>query len=367
MTTDFRSEAIGSLLRPKYLMDARASSESGTLSPARFKSIEDRAVDEALALQESAGIEVVTDGEMRRTIFTDPIMAVEGIAPGTGGTFVWRRKRDGLEQELRWPQPYVVVGRLKRLRSLPNEEFAYARSRTKRQLKVTLPSPMLLTMAWSQEHSAGSYPDPFGLFRDGAEIIRQEIHDLAALGCEYVQIDAPEFAESIGGSQMVREFEARGVSLQRLVTEGVEVLNGLADCPGVEFGLHMCRGNLKGHWLAEGGYEEISKDVFRRATRYGVLLLEYDDARSGSFEPLKDIPDDKRVVLGLVSTKRDTLESSEEIVRRLDEAARFFPRDRLSLSPQCGFASATDGNPISEATQKAKLHLIGEVAGRFWK
>ena len=151
-----------------------------------------------------------------------------------------------------------------------------------------------------------------------------------------------------------------------MLGEGVDILNSLADAPGVTFGLHMCRGNNDGRWLGTGGYDAISKEVFQRATHYQEFFLEYDDHRSGNFEPLADIPRDRVVVLGLVSTKRNVLESADEMLARIDEAARFFPRNQLALSPQCGFASGIKGNPLDLEMQERKLRLVAEVASRVW-
>jgi 5-methyltetrahydropteroyltriglutamate--homocysteine methyltransferase len=270
-----RAEVIGSLLRPAYLMEARAAWQAGRLTLARFKQIEDRAVDEALELQAATGIDIVTDGEMRRLAFLGPLMDLgEGVAPVSGETYHWKRTEGETESHLEFPNPYSIVGKIRRTRSSTVEEYVYARARTKLPIKVTLPSPMLLTMAWSRKASGAAYPDPFAMFWDAAAILRDEVRDLATVGCEYVQIDAPEFAQSVGGSIMGRQFAERGVTLERMLSEGVAVLNAIADCPGVTFGLHTCRGNLRGHWLAEGGYEEISKQIFKRATAYGVFLLE---------------------------------------------------------------------------------------------
>jgi 5-methyltetrahydropteroyltriglutamate--homocysteine methyltransferase len=362
-----RAEIIGSLLRPAYLMEGRAAWQAGRLTLARFKQIEDRAIDEALELQTAAGIDVVTDGEMRRLAFLGPLMELgEGVAPVSSETYHWKRTEGETESQLEFANPYSIVGKIRRTRSSTVEEYVYARARSRLPIKVTLPSPLLLTMAWSRRLSGAAYPDPFSLFWDAAAILRDEVRDLAAVGCEYIQIDAPEFAQSIGNSIMGRQFAERGVTLERMLSEGIAVLNAIADCPGVTFGLHTCRGNLRGHWLAEGGYEEISKHIFRRASAYEVFLLEYDDWRSGSFAALADIPTDKRVVLGLVSTKHDSLETADALLARIDEASRCFPRQQLAISPQCGFATTADGNPISAATQAAKLRLIGEVARRAW-
>lgn len=162
-------------------------------------------------------------------------------------------------------------------------------------------------------------------------------------------------------------FEANEISPERVLGEGVEILNGLADAPGMRFGLHMCRGNNDGRWLSQGGYEAISKEVFKRAQRYDTFLLEYDDQRSGAFEPLADIPRDKFVVLGLVSTKKSGLEPAGELLSRIDEASRYFPREQLGLSTQCGFASGIKGNPIDVTAQERKLRLVAEVAARAWR
>jgi 5-methyltetrahydropteroyltriglutamate--homocysteine methyltransferase len=196
--------------------------------------------------------------------------------------------------------------------------------------------------------------------------LRAEVAELANLGCEYIQIDAPELATLVDPTTRERVFEAHGISPARMLGEGVEMINALADAPGVTFGLHLCRGNNAGHWLSTGGYEAISKEVFARATRYDILLLEYDTPRAGSFEPLADIARDKCVALGLVSTKSDTLETREALLERIEEAERYFPRERMALSTQCGFASVLTGNPIAEATQERKLRLVAEVARRAW-
>jgi 5-methyltetrahydropteroyltriglutamate--homocysteine methyltransferase len=260
----------------------------------------------------------------------------------------------------------AVTGRLRRRRSMGTEEFVYQRARARRPLKMTLPSPMMLTMFWSPEESTAAYRDPFEMFADGAAIIREEIAELARLGCEYIQIDAPELANLVDPDAKHTLLEERGISPERMLGEGVEILNSLADTPGVTFGLHICRGNNDGRWLARGGYDAISREVFRRADRFHEFLLEYDDARSGSFEPLRDVPRDKRVVLGLVSTKRNALESADDLARRVQDAAQFFPRDQLALSTQCGFASGIKGNPVEPAMQERKLHLVAQVARRLW-
>lgn len=366
MTTIYRADVIGSLLRPDYLKEARKAWGAGRLSTPEFKRIEDRAVNEAIALQEAAGFEIVTDGEMRRLVFTGTLTeAIDGLAQLPTPAWHWHGQTP--QEDMDFQMPVCVAGKIRRRRALATEEFAYARGKTSRTLKLTLPSPLMLALWWSPEHSTVAYRDPFALFADAVDILRQEVRELVGLGCQYIQIDAPELATLVDESQRRATYEARGVSPERMLGEGVEMLNAIADTPGITFGLHLCRGNNAGHWMSQGGYEVISKHVFQRATRYHIFLLEYDDWRSGSFEALLDMPRDKIVVLGLVSTKKDTVEPADGLVARIEEASRYFPREQLALSTQCGFASVLQGNPISEATQAAKLRLVAEVAHQVWR
>jgi len=366
MKTIFRADIIGSILRPGYLKEARTAWNAGKLSTPEFKRVEDRAVDEAIALQERAGLEVVTDGEMRRLIFTGTLTeAIDGISAIPSPSWRWHKQTP--EQDMDFRAPISVSGKIRRRRSLATEEFAYARGKTQKVIKMTLPSPLMLALFWSPEHSTAAYKDPFTLFADAVDILRQEVHELAALGCQYIQIDAPELATLVDESQRQATYAARGVSPERMLGEGIDMLNALVDAPGITFGLHLCKGNNAGHWMSKGGYEAISKQVFARATKYDLFLLEYDDWRSGSLEPLTDVPRDKGVVLGFVSTKKDDMETADGLISRIDEASRYFPREQLALSTQCGFASVAQGNPISEAAQEAKLRLVVDVAQRVWK
>lgn len=366
MATGYRAEVIGSLLRPGWLRQARIDFAADRLSTAQFKRLEDRAVDEAIALQQRCSLDVVSDGEMRRSGFVAPLTDyVEGFEAIAFDTRCWQGG-GRIDGETSLAVPLTVTGKLRRRRSLAAEEFIYARARAKLPLKATLPSPLMLAMRWSPEHSAAAYPEPFALFADAVDILRTEVSELASLGCEYVQIDAPKLAALVDPATRRRVFEAHGISTARMLSEGVEMLNALAGAPGVTFGLHLCRGNNAGHWLSAGGYEAISREVFARAARYDIFLLEYDGPRAGSFAALADLPRDKRVVLGLVSTKSDALETCDALIARIDQAARHFPREQMALSAQCGFASVLAGNPIAEATQESKLRLVAEVAHRVW-
>jgi 5-methyltetrahydropteroyltriglutamate--homocysteine methyltransferase len=199
------------------------------------------------------------------------------------------------------------------------------------------------------------------MFADAAQIVLDEARELAALGCEYIQIDAPELATLVDPSQQ-EYFASVGIEPDRMLNEGLDLINGCADVDGVRFVMHLCRGNNRGRWLAEGGYESISKSVFGRAGNFDGFALEYDSPRSGSLDALRDVPDDKSVVLGLVSTKSAHVESAADVEERLREAMRHFPREQLALSTQCGFASEDGGNPVTHDAQRAKLELVAKVA-----
>ncbi len=360
----FRAQTIGSMLRPGYLRDARRALRRDELSNAAFKKIEDRAVDEALAIQESAGLDIVADGEQRRMSFLGSLLdSTEGLERTQTLTRPWHS--GGQVEDL--TLGLVVTGKLDRRRSLAAEEFVYLRSRARKPVKVALPSPMMLNMFWSPDQSRQAYRDPFELFADGARIIRSEIDELAGLGCEYIQIDAPELAALVDPTATAALYERNGVAPARMLDEGVAMLNALAGKrPGVRFGLHLCRGNNDGRWLAQGGYDSIARALFQRATNYDEFLLEYDSPRAGGFEPLAEVPRDKAVVLGLVSSKLAELERESDVVARIENAARFFPLERMAVSTQCGFASGIKGNPVSPEVQERKLGLVGAVARRVW-
>jgi 5-methyltetrahydropteroyltriglutamate--homocysteine methyltransferase len=204
------------------------------------------------------------------------------------------------------------------------------------------------------------------MFADAAEVGRSEIQALVALGCEYIQVDAPELATLV--DPRVRDWaEGLGFGAERMLTEGIDLINSMVqDISGVRLGIHLCRGNNAGMWMASGGYEFIANALFERATAFDAFFLEYDNLRSGSFEPLAGAPADKQVVLGLVSTKNPQLETGEELLARIEDAARFFPREQLGLSTQCGFASIAAGNPITEADEEQKLRLVAETARAAW-
>jgi 5-methyltetrahydropteroyltriglutamate--homocysteine methyltransferase len=357
----YRSDVVGSLLRPAYLKEARVGHEAGELSDVDFKRVEDRAVDEAVALQVRAGVEVITDGEMRRYAFYGHLIdAVEGF-DRLGGWAIPFRNEQGEKLVLSRP---VVVSRLRRKRPLCAEEFSYLRARTSHPAKTTLISAQQAAAYYDREKSKNAYPKIENYLADLVDILRDEVQELIRLGCTYIQIDSPQYTALLE-PQLREGYRQRGTDPDRLLDLSIEMDNAvIGEHPGIVFGLHLCRGNNQSKFYAEGNYGPIAK-VFRN-TRFQSFLLEYDDERSGGFEPLAQVPEDRSVVLGLVSSKKSVLENKDELKRRIASAAAFVEMDRLALSPQCGFASTMEGNLVSFADQEAKLRLVAETAREVW-
>ncbi len=363
------ADVVGSLLRPAGLLAAQKDMAAGRITPARFKACEDRAVDEAVALQEEAGLQVVTDGEMRRLSFQSQMtQAVEGIGAWDIDAFLWGNWHgdEGVgERSAERPASLGVTGKLRRKRHLCAEEFVYLRARTTHIAKVTLPSPGLFVNFWSPERSSAPYARLEEFLADVVGILREEVEELARLGATYVQIDAPHYPLLLDPATRAF-YESRGWALDQWLDLGIELDNAvMEDIAGVTFGFHLCRGNQGSRWLVEGAYDLIARPIFERI-RAERLLLEYDDERSGSFEALRYVPDDKMVVLGLVTTKRPALEEPEDLVQRIAQAGRFVPLERLALSPQCGFSTSIVGNALSVEDQRRKLALVCETARRIW-
>jgi len=363
------TDVVGSLLRPVALRKARNEWKAGRLSHAQFKSIEDGAVDEAVLLQEASGLDIVTDGEMRRLSFqSQMIEAVDGFGAWDIDAFLWGRWHGhGAVGERRRDRPVNlgVVSRLVRKRHLVAEEFVYLRGRTSRIAKVTLPSPSLFVNFWSPERSKFTYASLEHFLADVVAILRDDVAELIRLGATYIQIDAPHYALLLAPETRAF-YESQGWTLDQWLSRGIELDNAvMAGFADVTFAIHLCRGNQEGRWLVEGDYEPIARPIFQRigATR---LLLEYDDDRSGSFAPLRHVPDDKIVVLGLISTKRPQMEAPEDLIRRIMQASRFVPLERLALSPQCGFASSIVGSVLSINDERRKLERVCEIARQIW-
>ena len=357
----FHSEVVGSLLRPTYLVEARKRLETGELNAADFKVIEDRAVNEAIALQETAGIDVITDGELRRYAFYGHLVEALAGFDKYGGWAIPFRDETGEELVLKRP---VVVEKLQWKRSMCAEEWVYLRSRKSRPGKVTMISAQQAAAYYDPEKSKGAYATRDAYLADIVDFSRREVEELIRLGCTYIQIDAPQYAALLD-PQMREGYRQRGNDPDKLIDVCIEMDNAIiSNHPGITFGMHICRGNNQSKFYASGDYEPISR-IFSR-TLFRRFLLEYDDARSGGFEPLRHVPEDRFVVLGLVTTKKPRLETAAELRQRIEEATRYIPLERLALSPQCGFASTMEGNHISPEDQRRKLELVASVAQEVW-
>ncbi|HUY73905.1 MAG TPA: cobalamin-independent methionine synthase II family protein [Candidatus Dormibacteraeota bacterium] len=356
-----RSEVVGSLLRPKDLADARQGHERGKVSDRELKQVEDRAVDDAIELQESAGIDVITDGEQRRYAFYGHLIDSFDGFDKEGGWAIPFRDEKGEELVLKRP---VVVERLRWRRSMCSEEWVYVRARARGLAKVTMLSAQQAAAYYDPEKSKGAYATRDAYLADIVDLSRREVEELIRLGCTYIQIDGPQYGALLD-PKMREGYRQRGSDPEEIIDRCIEMDNAIiSGHPGITFALHICRGNNQSKFYAEGDYEPIAR-IFQR-TLFNRFLLEYDDERSGGFAPLRHLPDDRVVVLGLVTTKRPDLEPEDELRDRIKDASKYVPLERLALSPQCGFASTMEGNRISPEQQRQKLELVGRVARSVW-
>ncbi|HCF99242.1 MAG TPA: methionine synthase [Chloroflexi bacterium] len=362
-----RADIVGSMLRPPELIKARELRSKGEITPPEFKRIEDAAVDSALRLQEQAGLAVLTDGEMRRLSFQSQVTeAYAGFGEWDINAFLWGEWQSDELGEMKIERPPIaLVEPLRRRRSLAAEEFTYTRGRTDRTVKVTIPSPSLFANFWDPERSTRAYRNPEEFLTNMAEFLREDVDELVSLGCTYIQLDAPHYTLLI--DPKYREFYARrGRPADQWLDFGIELDNlVIGNRPGVTFAFHLCRGNQKSRWLVEGGYDQIASKIFKQVNAER-LMLEYDDARSGTFEALAEVPDGKMAVLGLVTTKSPRRESVEELRERILEASKFCALNRLAISPQCGFATSIEGNALEPDDERAKLHTLAQTAALVW-
>src|SRR5258708_5859535 len=357
----YRSDVVGSLLRPAHLKKAREEFAAGRLANAEFKRIEDRAVDEAIALQLRTGLDALSDGEMRRYAFFGHLVdATEGFDKFGGWSIPFHDEKG---EEIIQTRP-VVVSKLRRNRHMCAEEFTYLRARTDHPAKTTLLSAQQAAAYYDAKKSSGAYPTVDAFLADLVDLLRDEVAELIRLGCTYIQVDSPQYAALI--DPQIREgYRQRGNDPDRLLDLSIEMDNAvIGGHPGILFGLHLCRGNNQSKFYASGDYAPITK-VFRH-TKFQRFLLEFADEPSGRFEPLGHVPTDRTVVLSLVSSKKSALESKGELKTRIHGAEGFIPLERLALSPQCGFASTLEGNLLTEADQEAKLRLVAETAREVW-
>ncbi|MDH3233431.1 MAG: 5-methyltetrahydropteroyltriglutamate--homocysteine S-methyltransferase [Alphaproteobacteria bacterium] len=357
----FRAEHVGSLLRPDALAEARAKGKHGELSTDAVRAAEDAAVRDAVSLQQDLGFQAVTDGEFRRDYWhLDFLSAFDGAE-------LWEARRmPGFSNE---EQPPVVkiTGKVKRSKPIFVDHFDFLKSAATALPKITIPGPALIHLRPGNEAiEPSAYADPEDFWSDFTAAYREEIADLAAHGCRYLQIDDVSFAY-LCDNTMRDMVSARGDDPDETARLYIRLMNDvIKDRPeGMSIATHMCRGNFKSAWVAEGGYEPVAETVLG-GLAVDAFFMEYDSDRAGGFEPLRFVPHDKFVVLGLVTSKTPELESKEALKRRIDEAAKFVDLDRLCLSPQCGFSSTHHGNAVTADDQRRKLALVQETVAEVW-
>jgi 5-methyltetrahydropteroyltriglutamate--homocysteine methyltransferase len=358
----FRADHIGSLLRPPALAETRQRVSAGEIGADALAAAEEAAITDAIRLQERVGLRVVTDGEFRRRSYHSyfygrlgdivPDMVAGGRDIGSG----------------RGTQPVALINsRVKWSGPIHVADFEFLKRRTSAVAKITIPGPCALHFRGGDTAvTAHAYRDLDTFWDDIVTAFRQELEALAAAGCTYVQIDETAFAK-FGDPDVQASLAARGDDWSRLIDTYIDVTNrvlrGLP--PSLRVGMHLCRGNRGGHWHAEGSYDAVAERLFNRLA-ISFFLLEYDSPRAGDFSPLRFVPADKAIVLGLISTKQPALEDKDDLKRRVEEATRYVARERLAVSPQCGFASSEQGNPITPATQEAKLRRVVDLAHEVW-
>jgi 5-methyltetrahydropteroyltriglutamate--homocysteine methyltransferase len=361
----YRADHVGSFLRPKALLDAREARRTGSIDDAALRAVEDTAIRDIVRFQQDLGLRGITDGEFRRTYFhIDFLTQLEGVET-KGGIQVKFHSNAG---DVDFAPPVMqVTGKVRHVKDIQRADFEFLKSVTTRTPKVTIPSPTMLHFRGGRAAiSREAYPDLEAFYADVAQAYRDELAALGRAGCTYVQLDDTNLAY-LCDEKMREGARARGDDPNELPRRYAALINAaIRDRPaGMTVCTHLCRGNFKSAWAAEGGYEPVAEVLFNELAVDGYFL-EYDDARSGDFAPLRFLPKGKTVVLGLVSTKLDRMETKDELKRRIDAAAKFAPLDQLCISPQCGFSSTVHGNEIHVETQAAKIRLCVDVARDVW-
>lgn len=364
MKKEVRAEQVGSLLRPAELLRARAEQQEGRLPVAEMRFVEDIAIQDALQRQRNTGVDILSDGELRRGSWvTDMADAVEGFVKQKV-MLDWKGPGGGTEAST----ANAVGARLRKERKLTAYEVPLMKSIAPGQFKVTLPAPSNFMLAsYKPGLTDAFYPTHADLLRDLVDIVQDEVQWLAGEGVSYIQFDAPYYSHYLNPERR-EQMRGEGRDPDRELEVGIAADNAaMAGAPRdkVTTALHICRGNSRSRWYSEGGYDTIAEKLFG-AMDVDRFLLEFDDERSGGFEPLKQVPSGKTVVLGLITTKTAKLESVDALRRRIDEAARYVPLENLAISPQCGFASVAAGNLISMDDQWRKLELVAKTARIVW-
>src|SRR5437667_3490039 len=361
----FRADHVGSLLRPQALLAARRRARDGEISRDQLRQIEDTHVRDVVAKQEAVGLKSVTDGEFRRTYFhIDFLERLQGVTV-SGGIETRFKSEKG---EINFAPPSLsVTGKLRHVTDIQKADFEFLKSVTTETPKVTIPSPTMVHFRGGRKTiDIHAYPDMDEFFHDLARCYRDEIDSLYRAGCRYVQLDDTNLAY-LCDPKLRAGAKERGLDPDHLPRDYAALINSVIDKrpSDLTVAVHLCRGNFKSAWVAEGGYEPVADVLFNELNVDGYFL-EYDDERAGDFKPLRFVPKNKTVVLGLVTTKLGALESRDGLITRIKEAAQFMPLEQMCLSPQCGFSSTVEGNQISEDEQWAKLRLIVDVAREVW-
>jgi 5-methyltetrahydropteroyltriglutamate--homocysteine methyltransferase len=362
----FRADHVGSLLRPPALLAAREKQRRGELPAAELKRLEDEAIREVVRLQEEIGLKAVTDGEFRRTLWhMDFLTQFANVSVSRSAVKVSFHTEQGDIQ--REPSALHVDGKLARPHPIFVDHFKFLKSVAKAVPKLTIPSPSILHFRGGRGAvDERAYPDMAEFYSDLARVYSEEVRDLGAAGCRYLQIDEVNFAY-LCDPKLRQEVQNIGEDPATLPHTYARLINGaIASKPAdMTVCMHLCRGNFEGAWLAEGGYEPVAEVLFNEIDVTGYFL-EYDTERAGDFRPLRFVPKGKTVVLGLVTTKRGALERKDDLKRRIEEAAKHIPLEQLALSPQCGFASGERGNKLSVDEEIAKLRLVVDTAREVW-
>ena len=367
MPSSFRADHVGSFLRPAALLDARQS----RLPRHELQALEDREILHVLQRQKEIGLDIFTDGELRRTNFmSDFTDAVDGFDFGDAVQRSWKEDQNDAGTHAAVSSiTGIVTSPLKQRLPLTGRELPFLREHAPGPIKITLPSATQFpAISFKYGITDAAYADPYALLASIGSIMAEDISSFASIGISYLQIDAPRYSYYLDPKWTAWMKTELRVDPAQMLTASLRADNACfaaARHPGVTRAIHLCRGNNRSHWYAEGGYDAIAERLFHEL-EVDRFLLEYDDARSGSFEPLRFVPKDKTVVLGLVSTKHRALESKDNLLRRIDEAAKIVPLEQLSLSPQCGFASTMEGNLLTEEDQWAKLQLVVDTAREVW-
>jgi len=361
----FRADHVGSLLRPARLKEARARFQRHEITKDQLRAIEDDAIRDVVRKEEAVGLQSITDGEFRRTFFhIDFLQRLAGVAV-SGGIAVNFHTRDGVIDFA--PPRVTVTGKLRHVEDIQTADFTFLKSVATKTPKVTIPSPTMVHFRGGRKGiDITAYPELDEFFEDLAEAYRQEVASLYKAGCRYIQFDDTNLAYLC--DPVIREqAKERGEDPSALPHAYAALINAVIDDRPADLtvAIHLCRGNMRSAWVAEGGYEPVA-DVLFNELHVDAYFLEYDDERSGTFEPLRFVPADKVIVLGLMTTKTAALESVADLTRRIDEASRYVPLERLCLSPQCGFSSTSEGNLITEADQWAKLERLVGVTREVW-